>query len=354
MIIMMLSGGIIGAMAADLTSKGADEGKSVALIFLAALCVGLIAFYIQLIFHEAGHLVCGLISGYKFVSFRIGSLLFYKENGRLRTKRYSLAGTGGQCLMSPPDFNDGNYPFVLYNMGGVIMNLILSVIFGIVYFAFKPSDYLGFFCLSMMVFGIAMALSNGIPLNTNMVTNDGHNALHLNKDKDALKSFWVTLKINEKQMEGLPLSSMDPQWLSLSETADLKNTMVTPLLGMRENLLMEQRNFDGAKALIEKLLSGECAINGIQECLLKLDGLYIDLIKNNTAADLRLLEDKGMKSFIKAMKNYPSVLRTKYAIAKVKGEEEEAAIIKERFEKVAANYPYRAEIESERRLMDEM
>ena len=31
------------------------------------------AFYLQTILHEGGHLVCGLLTGYRFVSFRIGS-----------------------------------------------------------------------------------------------------------------------------------------------------------------------------------------------------------------------------------------------------------------------------------------
>ena len=351
---MAIAGGIMGGMAVNFSTKGAEEGVPMPLIPVGLLCGGLLALYLQLILHEAGHLIFGLLSGYKFVSFRIGSLLFYKEDGRLKTKRYSLAGTGGQCLMSPPDFNGGNYPYALYNMVGVIVNLILAAIFGAIYFAFKPSAIFGYFCLSMMVLGIAMAMTNGIPLKTNMVTNDGYNALHLNQDMDALKSFWVTLKVNEKQMEGMQLSAMDPDWLTLSEGADLKNAMVTPLLGMRENLLMEQRDFDGAKALIDKLLSRECALNGLQENLLKLDGLYIHILKNGAAADLSLLEDKGMMSFMQAMKNYPAILRTKYAAAKVKGDEEGARSIKEKFERMAKSYPYSGEIETERRLMEEV
>lgn len=45
------------------------------------------AFYLQTILHEGGHLVCGLLTGYRFVSFRIGSWMVQRENGRLRFHR---------------------------------------------------------------------------------------------------------------------------------------------------------------------------------------------------------------------------------------------------------------------------
>ena len=38
-----------------------------------------IAGYLQIILHEAGHLLFGLATGYKFISFRIGKLTLIKE-----------------------------------------------------------------------------------------------------------------------------------------------------------------------------------------------------------------------------------------------------------------------------------
>ena len=68
--------------------------------------VGIIAFIVSIavlvIIHEAGHLVCGLLSGYRFVSFRIFNFTIIKIDGKLRVRKYSIAGTGGQCLLTPP------------------------------------------------------------------------------------------------------------------------------------------------------------------------------------------------------------------------------------------------------------
>ncbi len=74
------------------------------------------------------HLIFGLLTGYRFSSFRIFNLMLVKESGRLRIRRLSIAGTGGQCLMCLPDLVNGTMPFILYNFGGAIMNILAALI----------------------------------------------------------------------------------------------------------------------------------------------------------------------------------------------------------------------------------
>ena len=45
------------------------------IVFLALACV---AYYMQTVFHEAGHMLFGMLSGYKFVSFRVRNLIWIK------------------------------------------------------------------------------------------------------------------------------------------------------------------------------------------------------------------------------------------------------------------------------------
>ena len=63
--------------------------------------------------------------------------------------------------------------------------------------------------------------------------------------------------------------------------------------------------------------------------------------------------DKSQKKFMKAMKNFPSILRTEYAYALLAEKDEiKADEIKSKFEKIAMSYPHPSEINSERELMD--
>ena len=87
-----------------------------------------ISIALQIILHETGHLIGGLLTGYKFCSFRIGNLQLQRENGALCFRRLKLAGTGGQCLMTPPEPVDGKIPVMLYNLAGPLMNLLAALL----------------------------------------------------------------------------------------------------------------------------------------------------------------------------------------------------------------------------------
>lgn len=50
---------------------------------LSLVCL-ILAVFVQIILHEGGHLIFGLATGYRFVSFRVGSLTLIKEGGKFR------------------------------------------------------------------------------------------------------------------------------------------------------------------------------------------------------------------------------------------------------------------------------
>ena len=150
-----------------------------AAVFLAAILV-------QITLHEAGHLVCGLLSGYRFCSFRVGSLMWMREDGgRLRLRRLRIPGTGGQCLMSPPDMVDGRLPVTLYNFGGALANLLTAVLALALYGPARRVPLLAAFLLFLAVIGGFTAAMNGIPLRLGNIDNDGRNALSLGHDPAA-------------------------------------------------------------------------------------------------------------------------------------------------------------------------
>ena len=183
--------------------------------FLVSLAI---TAYLQIILHEAGHLVCGLLSGYRFVSFRVGSITLLKDgNGKLRFKRFKLAGTGGQCLMSPPqNVPLDQIPTKLYNAGGTLVNLLCAVVslLLLIYCGGMPS-WLRYFLAATMAIGFVYALLNGIPLKMGGVANDGYNILYLNRDKQAVRGFAAQLIINEKQQNGMRLSQMPEEVFDL-------------------------------------------------------------------------------------------------------------------------------------------
>ena len=321
------------------------------LYYTALIALLLVAYLIQTVIHEAGHLAFGLATGYKFLSFRVGSLtLVQNEDGSRSLKRFSLAGTLGQCLLCPPDMDGGKYPYVLYNLGGVIMNLIASAVFLLLWLPAREIPVLSTFLLELIAAGVMIAIFNGVPMETASVPNDGHNALNIGKSPDSLRAFWLQLKINELQTRGVRPKDMPEEWFALPESLD--NSMLASLAANAEARMMDAQDFASAEALFPRLLDGDTALTGIHRSLITLDRVFCDIIENGAEADTSRAEEKEIKSFMASMKNYPAVLRTKYAIALAKGEKEEAEKTEAAFQKAAETYAIPSDIESEKELME--
>lgn len=329
-----------------------NPGKE--MLLLAVLLFGMyIAIFLQMIIHEAGHLVFGLLTGYSFSSFRIASFMWVKQNEKLCFKRFSLAGTGGQCLMAPPEIVNGKIPVVLYNLGGSLMNLITGIIFLGLYFLLNRLSFISTFMLILSVIGFIFAIMNGVPMRMGMVDNDGYNAFSLSKNHEALRSFWIQLKMNAQITKGIRLKDMPEEWFSVPEDKEMKNSIVAAIGVLSCNRLMDAHEFSKADMLMSHLLEADTAMVGLQRNMLVCDCIYCELIAENRQEKLDQMINKEFKKFMKAMKKHPSILRTEYTYALLaERDNAKAEEIKVQFEKNAKNYPYQSEIDSELELIE--
>lgn len=351
-----LIGAVCGVLMVHFAEQNVTEGSSLweELLPLVVLFVGMfVGMYLQLIIHEAGHLVFGLLSGYRFSSFRIGSFMLLKENDKFVIKKLTLAGTGGQCLMVPPPMRDGRIPVILFNLGGSLMNLIASAIFLIVYLLIPSGTIISFICLLMVLIGVAIALMNGIPLRLGTVDNDGYNALSLGKNPDAMRAFWLQLKVNEQIAKGVRLKDMPDEWFTVPTDEAMRNSMVAAQGVFATNRLMDQQRFEEADQLIAHLLEIDSGIIGLHRSLMICDRMYCEMISNNRKELLDEMLTKEQTNFMKAMKKFPSVIRTEYVYSLLAQKDEtKAKEARALFQKVAKTYPYPSDIQSERELIE--
>ena len=161
MIPFLLIGLYLGFVTAEITKNDSKAIFIIAVLYIMSLLI----FMFHVIIHEAGHLVFGLLSGYEFVSFRIGSLTLIKENGKFRIKKFSIPGTAGQCLMMPPEGKEYDCPYFLYNLGGILTNAIFSIIFLIICLTFTLPKFVEIFFMLIVIIGFSLVLTNGIPFN---------------------------------------------------------------------------------------------------------------------------------------------------------------------------------------------
>ncbi len=348
--IYIIAFAVCGALMASETEGLSAKDSFIKFILL--LAVMYLALTVQLIVHEAGHLVFGLLSGYKFKSFNVFGFVILKTNGKIRFCRENIAGMGGQCLMTPPEMKDGKIPVFIYNYGGAFLNLILSAVSLCLYLFMPHIEFLSPFFLYLTVIGISFALANGIPFKGTLISNDGYNALSLGRDKDALRGLWLQLMINSLSSDGVALKDMPEEFFTVPTDEQMKNTMIAPIAVFASNRYTEQHRFEEADALMKRLLEMESGIVGLHKNLMICDRLYIELISENRKDAVDAFLTKEEKNFMKSMKTYPTVMRTEYAYALLCNEDEEKAEkIKAQFEKCAKHYPYEADIKTERTLM---
>lgn len=353
-LLLLLIGGACGFLCVQFFPDGMydlpfPQFAGALLLFLLALYL---AFFIHIAAHEVGHLVFGLLSGYRFSSYRLGGLMLLHDGERLRFARLSLAGTGGQCLMIPPEEKDGRIPVLLYNLGGALMNLILSLISFLVWIPLREHSYVAALLMLFVIVGIMQAAINGIPMRLGMVDNDGYNAFAIRKDLTSMRAFRQQLLVNAAITHGKRLSEMPDTYFALPEDADLKNSMVAAIAVFACNRLMDEGRYAEADGKMQELLEADTGMADLHRYLLLCDRILCALLDRRGAEAKALWEDKGMQRFVKQMRRFPTVIRTVYAVARLgTGDARAAEKAAADFEKCARRYPYPADIASERALM---
>lgn len=350
LVLWMLLGAGMGIVSVIIAKEKAlswldNEALSMALMLLCM--VG--AILVQLIAHEGGHLLFGLLTGYRFVSFRIFSLALVKLEGSLHVKRLSLPGTAGQCLMAPPEPYTPHMPTQLYNYGGVLMNLLLAVLaLPLILFG---SGAVALFSAWVAGVGILFALLNGVPMRV-MVSNDGLNARNMRKHSANVWALWVQLKVQQELTEGKRLKDLPEEWFK--PEAPLQNDLIWAQEIMGVQQLLDKGEYEKALTTGMELLPrlGESPLLGFQ---VRGDMIFLHLLLGQADKAQRLM-DKNYQKLHKKMaamvKTLPSMIRTEYAKALLlEKDKEKAAELKECFDKSAAHYPYPSEITGEREMM---
>ena len=353
-IIMLLTGAVCGIFIIFTMNFFGTLVKGPAaflLMFAEAMIIMYIASFVQTIIHESGHLIFGLITGYKFVSFRIGHFMFIKEKGRLKIKLYNVVGTAGQCLMMPPQWNE-KIPYRLYNLGGCIMNAATALFALAAYFAAGAEGFFAL-CMAMLaVMGLSMALTNGIPMRVGGISNDGMNAALLGKKENTLRAFWLQLYVNGLIAKGERYRNMPREWFRLPEGEELSDPICCAMGVMLYNFCFDLHEFDEAEQTINYMLNAPGLLD-VEKNELLCELLFLRVLRGAPKEEIDSLLTPKLDKYSKATASYVSRRRLAYAyqLLYLKNYSTAQKCL-EVFERTAATYPYSAETENEREIIE--
>lgn len=308
-----------------------------------------VCIYMQILVHEAGHLVFGLMTGYRLRMFRIGGMAWLRTGDKIERKRLQLAGTGGQCLMSPPEGSEDDISCGWYLMGGAALNLLSALVALALCAALRLQGLPARLLLTWAIAGIGSALTNGLPLHMALIDNDGCTARAARASRDAKHALLVQLHVNDFLSLGGRIGEVSTE--CLPEENDPSNPLTAVLAVFCANRLLDAGRLDEARAEIDRLLAADSAIVGLHWHLLACDRMYLALL-GDEAERLNALRTPAQLRFMKQMRTNPSVLRTEYAYALLAEKDSARADAwLARFERAAGYHSYPGEIEGERELL---
>lgn len=236
--------------------KDHDIEWATILLSVACAIVSLIlSVVIHFALHEVGHMVMGMLTGYKFLSLRLFKYAIIKDkHGRLTFKRFNVAGTGGQCIMDLPHDTDADkMPFFWHYAGGVMANILIVAI-SIIILKCCDMGIIGTNFFMMMAFaGVLIAISNGVPISQNGLSNDAKSIQQLYKYKSSRTYVLRMMHMTSMLLRGTRLKDMPKEWFEDVMPHDTKDYFK---LAYRINYitwLEDCGRFEDAKMVCEQL-----------------------------------------------------------------------------------------------------
>lgn len=262
-------------------------------VMLYSLIAFALSFALQIILHEGGHLVCGLLTGYRFVSFRIFNWVFIKEKGKLRIKHFSIAGTGGQCLLTPPDKPLKEIPVILYNLGGVAANLLTATLALVILLTTETLSYpLELFLIFMCIIGFFLGILNGIPFKMKSISNDATNLCLLLKDETSKQTLVYLLHMNALAQKGMRPKEMPKKYFLLPEKIDYKNSLQINHCMMVAGRMMDEKRWEECRLFLEDLMAHKDDILALFAKETACELLYLSLQTGNEERAKELYTDE--------------------------------------------------------------
>ena len=205
-----------------------------------------------IVIHEAGHLIGGIITSYRFQSFRIFSWCVVKTDKKYIIQKRKVPGLSGQCLMMPPPNWTIDSPCFLYHAGGVIATLLVALLSGVFYF-FTVSPILQISLFVFFCYGIILTVLNLIPMQLSGANNDGANILAIKRDKTAKEAFLKQLECNAWLSHGKRLEDISEDYLKLNEDAIWSEPLNYYLEWILYSKYLKEREFEKAEELLIRL-----------------------------------------------------------------------------------------------------
>jgi hypothetical protein len=320
LLVFALVGGWFGYSYINQVSTQAGSGFWWILgIILVTIAAAIIGFVLNLILHEVGHLVLGLLTGYDFVSYGVFNLTIVKENGKLVRKKYRAMGTGGGCALSPPDMKNGTYPFKLFISGGILVGFLVSAIcFGLFYHFAPNADFLARAFLVIGIAGAFLAFANLIPF-FDIIPSDGYFLFNLGKEKNAImrRGFWACSRMQALVGAGTRPRDIPKELFDWVDLGNNNNIFALTTALYQHAYLLDRKEFSEARACIQVIYDNSGNAAGVYRMAFQCVLLFHELINECRQEEIGRLYDESVQKYTKTALSDVDAQQFMYAYARL-------------------------------------
>lgn len=233
--------------------------------------------YLSIFLHELGHLVMGLLTGYTFSSFRVGSFMLVKNDEKFEIKRHNVTSTLGQCLMVPP--SEEPLPIFWYSVGGILFQGIYCLILLLILIFLTKDITVILGLIMLIVFNGISIITNWIPIK--IISNDGSNYKLARDNEKSREVFRQILIMETKLTKGVKLTDMDLEIL-YQNALDMEDRLQIGSLVYIIDQMILKIELDEAIILINKVS---------EKCSEQLGFIPIDFVRQKYLVQLLIYKE---------------------------------------------------------------
>ncbi|WP_346930774.1 hypothetical protein, partial [Clostridium sp.] len=134
------------------------------------------------------------------------------------------------------------------------------------------------------------------------ISNDGYNVIAMLKDENARRGFYLQLRVNGLQSQGMRIKDMELGELKINEGSDLINPLNTSLKLMEYSWYLDNMDFEGARQCIEDFTPCMDKIIPLYRNEINCEKMFLELIGDCNKEFIDGIYDKNLRKYIKASK----------------------------------------------------
>jgi hypothetical protein len=146
-----------------------------------------VVFWLQILVHEAGHAIAGMLTGRRLMAAGVGPLRLDRGTGGWRLRwGGGVRGVGGYAAMFPDARADERGPAAVFAVGGPAANLLTAALaLAVLRVAPPEGEFAALTCGAIVFCGALLGVLNLLPFKSHGWNTDGYNLRELLRDSPA-------------------------------------------------------------------------------------------------------------------------------------------------------------------------